>query len=105
MKTLLTAVTVLSLSVLSASVAADGVLATNALPKAGGTMSGLSLTSALSSFTGNGIGVGVTHSANALEISVSGGMVFEDNGRAIMGLTHDQNSSHTMVTVGLGWSF
>jgi len=68
-------------------------------------MSGLSLTSALSSFTGNGIGVGVTHSANALEISVSGGMVFEDNGRAIMGLTHDQNSIHTMVTVGLGWSF
>ena len=67
----------------------------------------MSLTAALNSFSGDGFGVGVSHSSTTLEYSVGAGFAFSENeqGRAIMAITHEETTNRTVVTAGIGWSF
>lgn len=78
-----------------------GVAGKNAIAPLGS----LSFTSATSSFSGNGIGFGLSASNySSLEGSVAIGFDLESNWRAVGGITTDFNNRHA-ATVGVGFSF
>ena len=78
-----------------------GVAGKNAIAPLGS----LSFTSATSSFSGNGIGFGLSASNySSLEGSVALGFDLESNWRAVGGITTDFNNRHA-ATVGVGFSF
>jgi len=66
---------------------------------------GLSLTAAAQSFTGDGVGVGVSGGRIPTQVSVVAGKTFKTNGRIIFGVTHQLTTNQTRVTMGVGWSF
>ncbi len=66
---------------------------------------GLSLTAAMNSFTGNGVGVGLSYDFDGYsEVSIGVGGDLTENTRIILGVTHD-SFSHTTATIGVGVSF
>lgn len=67
-------------------------------------MSGLSLTAAISSFQGSGIGAGVSGGGGQLEFSVGAGFELRPDARFVVGITHDK-WSRTRGTAGVGFSF
>ena len=67
-------------------------------------MSGLSLIAATSSFSGDGLGLGMSTNNGNLEFSIAGGAQISKTGRVVIAVTFDENG-RTEASAGIGWSF